>query len=329
MSSAFFEQARAKASRQSAANSATKKRARFDRMSDSSSKGLWTYDSAKLSRRETARASRERRGLPPTLARTRASRPRAPRDLNPPPAPRRAAARALPVRLQVLPVRGRGRARLAAGAVSGDGRGRRAARRGRAGRHGRAGAGLLFGRQRQEVADEQSRVVFVVVVGRGRERAVEDPALALVLEQLRGHGRAGHDALRVEQPAESPVGLQARAGLQEVGRGRRLVVRRVARHVALQTGRGLRREQSARQVALALRQRLKLLLDVRLLLRRDGLEEADECAQLVRREAERGHTHAQVRADAVAVLARLRLECARRVRTLLAVRALLSVRALL
>src|SRR5205085_11393145 len=58
-----------------------------------------------------------------------------------------------------------------------------------------------------------------------------------------------------------------------------------------------------------------------LLLRGDGLEEADERAQLVRREGERGHAHAQVGAHAVAVLARLRLERARRVRALLTVRA--------
>ena len=60
-------------------------------------------------------------------------------------------------------------------------------------------------RQREHVADEQTRVVALVVGRRRRERAVEDPAVAVALEQLRGHRRPRHDALRVEQPAESPV----------------------------------------------------------------------------------------------------------------------------
>src|SRR5205823_5895543 len=76
----------------------------------------------------------------------------------------------------------------------------------------------------------------------------------------------------------------------------------------LQTGRGPRREEREREIALARTQRLGLLLDVRLLLRGDGEEEAYERAQLVRREAERGHAHAQVGAHAVAVLAGLSVE---------------------
>ena len=60
---------------------------------------------------------------------------------------------------------------------------------------------------------EQSRVVALVVRGRGRERAVEDPAVAVAFEQLRGHRRPRHDALRVEQPADSPVLLQTLARL--------------------------------------------------------------------------------------------------------------------
>src|SRR3712207_8279316 len=43
----------------------------------------------------------------------------------------------------------------------------------------------------------------------------------------------------------SPVLFEALGGLQEVGRGRRLVVAGVARHVALQAGRGLRGEERA------------------------------------------------------------------------------------
>src|SRR5947209_16532528 len=144
---------------------------------------------------------------------------------------------------------------------------------------------LLGRREREYVARQQLRVIALIVV----EIIVvyvegEDPTVAVLLKEARRHRRARDDALRIEQPTERPTGLQARRGLQEVGRGRVLVVLRVAGQMTLQTRRLLRSKDRTRHVALLIRQRLKLLLHVRLLFGCHSHEEADERAQLVRRE---------------------------------------------
>src|SRR2546429_463350 len=101
------------------------------------------------------------------------------------------------------------------------GRGAPGSRTGRA----RSKTRLLGRRERENVAHQQLRLIAVIVVHAAVGHIEgEDPTVAVLLKETRRHGRARYDALRIEQPTERPTGLQARRGLQEVRRGRVLVV---------------------------------------------------------------------------------------------------------
>src|SRR5436305_5575351 len=134
---------------------------------------------------------------------------------------------------------------------------------------------LLVRRQQEHVAHEKLRMIAVIIIESFGRRAIEDHALALFPEQPRWHRRSRTYLLRVEQPAISPLRLQALAREQKIRRGlvNDIVI---VRDVALQTWSARRCEQLAREESLLVCQRLKLLAYVRLLLRRDGHEEVDQ-----------------------------------------------------
>src|SRR5437764_15128654 len=108
-------------------------------------------------------------------------------------------------------------------------------------------------------------MVAVIIIESLRRRAVEDHPVAFFLEETGRHRRSRTNLLRVKQPAISPLRFQAFARQEEVRRRSSLIMRRIPRDVTLQTGRTLRGEQRTRQVALLVRQWVKLLADVRVL----------------------------------------------------------------
>src|ERR1700676_1163307 len=167
--------------------------------------------------------------------------------------------------------------------------------------HRCAHAPLLFRRELENIFDEELGVVLVVSVegcGRG---AGERPAIVFALEQAGRHGGAGADGLGVNDPAFDPIGFQATFGLQEVGGGGGLIVRRIAGGVALQARSGWAAEKAARHVRFLGGERRWLFRNVREGLARERLEETHQLAQFIFGERESGHAYLQIGADAVAV----------------------------
>src|SRR5262249_4781926 len=81
----------------------------------------------------------------------------------------------------------------------------------------RAHTALFFGRKGENIIDEQLRVIFLVAAERCW-RLPREAALAVVLlKRARGHGRAGTNRLRINDPALDPIGLQASLACRKLG----------------------------------------------------------------------------------------------------------------
>src|SRR5947209_14808733 len=117
---------------------------------------------------------------------------------------------------------------------------------------------LLLGRQLEHIPDQQIRVVLCVALDTRRQRPAKDPVVPFLAEEARGHGCAGDNAGRIEDPAERPGRLQPLARKQEVRRRGVFVVRRVASGVALQAWCRRAGEELPRYGAFGVGQWLKL-----------------------------------------------------------------------
>src|SRR5690242_8555261 len=93
---------------------------------------------------------------------------------------------------------------------------------------------LLLGGQLQDVIDKQPRMVFIVALERGRCRSGKDPVPILALEESGWHRSARADGLRIDHPLLHPIGLQAPARLQKIGRGSSPIMRGIAGGMTLQ-----------------------------------------------------------------------------------------------
>src|SRR5437773_3643863 len=137
--------------------------------------------------------------------------------------------------------------RGAAATVAGRFRAGRTTERSTGTAHGSANATLLFRRELQNVVDQKLRVILIIALERSGRRSGENPVAIVTLEEARRHGGARSDGLRVEHPTFHPIGLQAAAGLEEIGSGGEAIVSRLAGGVAFQARRGGAAEEAARQ----------------------------------------------------------------------------------
>src|SRR5579864_6260956 len=96
---------------------------------------------------------------------------------------------------------------------------------------------LLFRSELEDVVRQKLAVISFETVKRRRCRARENPLVVLLSEQARWHGCARTNGLGIGDPALDPIRLQAFLREQEVWRCSDLVVRGIARRVALQTRR--------------------------------------------------------------------------------------------
>src|SRR2546421_1329217 len=112
--------------------------------------------------------------------------------------------------------------------------------------HGSANATLLFRRELENVVDQKLGVILIIALERSGRRSGENPVAVIALEEARRHGRARSNGLRVEHPTFHPIGLQAAAGLEEIGSGGETIVSRITRSVALQARSGGAAEEAAR-----------------------------------------------------------------------------------
>src|SRR5205807_9857815 len=112
--------------------------------------------------------------------------------------------------------------------------------------HGSANATLLFRRELENVVDQKFCMVLIIALERSGRRSGENPVTVIALEEARRHGGAWSDGLRVEHPTFHPIGLQATAGLEEVGSSREAIVGRISGGVALQARSGCGAREAAR-----------------------------------------------------------------------------------
>src|SRR5438552_359462 len=167
--------------------------------------------------------------------------------------------------------------------------------------HGSANATLLFRRELQNVVDQKVRVILIIALERSGRRSGENPVAVIALEEARRHGRARSDGLRVEHPTFHPIGLQATAGLEEVGSSREASVGRISGGVALQARSGCAAEEAARHFGFLGGQDGNLFRNVREGLARKSLEESNQLSKLVFGERKRWHADLEVGAHAVAI----------------------------
>src|SRR5438093_3876650 len=167
--------------------------------------------------------------------------------------------------------------------------------------HGSANSALLFRRELQNVVDQKFCMVLIIALERSGRRSGENPVTVIALEEARRHGGAWSDGLRVEHPPFHPIGLQAAAGLEEVGSSREAIVGRISGGVALQARSGSAAEKAARHFGLFRGEDGNLFRNVREGLARESLEESNQFSKLVFGERKRWHADLEVGAHTVAI----------------------------
>src|SRR6267143_163290 len=160
--------------------------------------------------------------------------------------------------------------------------------------HGSADSALLLGSELEDVVHQEFCLILVVAMERSGRRAGKNPVAAFALEEAGWHGGARADSLGVDDPTFHPVGLQAAAGLEEIGSGGEAIVSRVAGGVTFQAGRGGAAEEAARHFGFLGGQDGNLFWNVVERLPRQGLEDTHQFAQLVFGEREGGSPYSYI-----------------------------------
>src|SRR5260370_11570088 len=152
--------------------------------------------------------------------------------------------------------------------------GRSPAPAGLAATHGSSHTVLLFRSELENIIDEQPRVILVITLECGWRRTGEYPMVVLALEQTGGHCRAGANGLRIDNPAFHPVGFQAFAGQQKIGRRGSAIMGGIAGRVTFEARRRGAGEQDAPQFRFLRRQRGRPFRGYRERLPREGRAQA-------------------------------------------------------
>ena len=148
-------------------------------------------------------------------------------------------------------------------------------------RHRRCYPPLFFRCELEDVVSEQLSMVSIIAVKTRRRWPGEDPPIVVLLEQTGRHGSAGADSLRIGDPPFDPIGFQPFLCQQEVRSGRNLIVRSIARCVALQAWCGCAREKAPRHVTFFRSEDWNLLRNIRQRLLRQRFEEPHKLSEFI------------------------------------------------